>query len=63
MRHVLSCDIISLEDKDFFTMFNIGDEVVVYNDGNIAESDPMQINKVYAITLKIPVDRTENEEK
>ena len=40
--------------------FSIGDEVVVYYDGNIAESYPMQINTVYAITLKTPADRAEN---
>ena len=43
------------------TSFNIGDEVVVYCDGNVAESYPMQINTVYAITLKTPADRTEND--
>ena len=43
------------------TSFNIGDEVVVYYDGNVAESDPVQINTVYAITLKTPDDRTEND--
>ena len=36
------------------TNFNVGDEVVVYYDGMVAESYPMQINKVYAITLKTP---------
>ena len=42
------------------THFNIGDEVVVYYDGNIAESYPMQINTVYAILLKEPANRVEN---
>lgn len=37
-------------------------EVVVYYDGYVAESYPMQINNVYAITLKTPADRTENDE-
>ena len=50
-----------MENKDSVTNFNIGDEVVVYYDGNIAESYPMQINTVYAITLKTPADRTEND--
>jgi hypothetical protein len=50
-----------VENKDSVTNFNIGDEVVVYYDGNIAESYPMQINTVYAITLKTPSDRTEND--
>ena len=28
-----------------------GDEVTIYFDGNVAESYPMQIHKVYAITV------------
>ena len=42
------------------TNFNINDEVVVYYDGNIAETYPMQINTVYAITLKTPADTKQN---
>ena len=51
---------LNVENKDSVTNFNIGDEIVVYYDGNIAESYPMQINTVYAITLKTPADRAEN---
>ena len=51
---------LNVENKDSVTNFNIGDEVVVYYDGNIAESYPMQINTVYAITLKTPADSAEN---
>ena len=51
---------LNVESKDSVTNFNVGDEVVVYYDGNIAESYPMQINTVYAITLKTPADRTTN---
>ncbi len=51
---------LKVENKDSTTHFSIGDEVVVYFDGNVAESYPMQINTVYAITLKTPEDRTEN---
>ena len=51
---------LNVENKDSVTNFNVGDEVVVYYDGNIAESYPMQINTVYAMTLKTPADRTEN---
>lgn len=40
------------ESKDSVTDFSIGDEVIVYYDGNIAESYPMQIHTVYAITLR-----------
>ena len=52
---------LNAENKDSMTHFSIGDEVVVYYDGNIAESYPMQINTVYAITLKTPANRTEND--
>lgn len=52
---------LNVENKDSMTSFNIGDEVVVYYDGNVAESYPMQIHTVYAITLKTPADRTEND--
>lgn len=53
---------LNVENKDSMTHFSIGDEIVVYYDGNIAESYPMQISTVYAITLKTPADRTENGE-
>ena len=45
---------LNAENKDSMTNFNIGDEVVVYYDGGIAESYPMQINNVSAIILKTP---------
>ena len=51
---------LNVENEDSMTHFSIGDEVVVYYDGIIAESFPMQINTVYAITLKTPADRAEN---
>ena len=50
------------ENKDSMTVFQPGDEVVVYFDGSVAESYPMQINMVYAITLKTPADRTQNDQ-
>ena len=49
------------ENKDSLNDFVVGDEVVVYFDGNVAESYPMQISTVYAITLKTPADRAEND--
>ena len=52
---------LNMENKDSMASFSVGDEVVVYFDGNVAESYPMQINNVYAIILKTPADRTENE--
>ena len=51
---------LNVENEDSMTHFSIGDEVVVYYDGNIAESYPMQINTVYAILLKEPANRAEN---
>ena len=41
---------------DNYAEVSVGDEVVVYYDGKIAESDPLQINTVYGITLKNSVD-------
>ena len=51
---------LDVENKDSVTDFTVGDEVVVYYDGNVAESYPMQINTVYAITLKTPANRSDN---
>lgn len=48
---------LNVENEDSMTNFNVGDEVVVYYNGDIAESDPLQINTVYAITLKTPANR------
>ncbi len=45
---------LTVENEDSLTHFSIGDEIVVYYDGNIAESYPMQINTAYAVTLKTP---------
>ena len=50
-----------VEIQDSVTEYEVGDEVVVYFDGSIAESYPMQIYKVYAITLKTPADRAVND--
>ena len=52
------CEVsLDVENPDSCTNVSIGDEVVVYYDGNIAESDPLQINTVYAITLRTPATR------
>ena len=51
---------LQVENKDSVTHFSVGDEIVVYYDGAVAESDPMQILTVYAITLKTPANRAEN---
>lgn len=52
---------LDVEVADSMTHFEVGDRVTVYFDGSIAESDPMQINKVYAITLLEPANREENQ--
>ena len=53
---------LDVENKDgLYSPIQVGDEVVVYFDGGIAESYPMQINKVYAIILKEPANRNVNE--
>ena len=52
---------LDVENEDSMTHFSVGDEVVVYYDGMIAESDPLQINTVYAITLKAPAESSKND--
>jgi len=42
---------------DSYTDVSVGDEIVVYFDGNIMETDPLQLGTVYAITLKTPANR------
>mgnify|MGYP003623249980 FL=1 len=42
---------LDVEIKDGLSEYDVGDEVRVYYDGNIAESYPAQIIKVYAITI------------
>lgn len=48
---------LAAENKDSYTSVSVGDEVVVYYNGKIAESYPLQINTVYAITLKTPANQ------
>ena len=43
--------------------FEVGDEVVMYYDGMAMETDPLQVSKVYAITLKTPADRSINDKQ
>ena len=52
---------LDVENADgLYSPITVGDEFVVYYDGSIAESDPLQISTVYAITLKTPADRGVN---
>lgn len=54
---------LNVENSDgIYSPIVVGDKVTVYFDGNVAESYPMQINKVYAILLIEPADRTVNEQ-
>lgn len=52
---------LEAENKDSYTDIAVGDEIVVYYDGQAMETDPLQIGTVYAITLKTPADRTVND--
>lgn len=45
---------LNVKLKDSTTHFNVGDKVIVYYNGEIAESYPAQINTVYAIVLTSP---------
>lgn len=48
-----SCKVsLDMENTDGFPEVSVGDEVIVYYNGDIAESDPLQINTVYAIKLR-----------
>ena len=48
---------LSVEKKDSYTDLSVGDEVVVYYNGEIAESYPPRISTVYAITLRTPAGK------
>lgn len=50
---------LSAEKKDSYTDLSLGDEVVVYYDGDIAESAPLRIDTVYAIILRTPAGNAE----
>ena len=52
---------LNVENKDSYTDIVVGDEIVVYHDGNVMETDPLKVGTVYAITLKTPADREINE--
>ena len=47
---------LSAEKKDSYTSVSVGDEVIVYYNGDIAESEPPRITTVYAIILRTPAD-------
>lgn len=43
---------LDVENKDSVTQLNVGDEIVIYYNGDIAETYPAKIDTVYAIILK-----------
>lgn len=50
---------LNVVNKDSYIDLVVDDEIVVYHDGNVMESDPLRVGKVYAITLKTPANRKE----
>ena len=54
---------LNAENKESYTDVVEGDEVVMYYDGMAMETDPLQVSKVYAITLKTPADRSINDKQ
>ena len=48
---------LDVENKDSYTTLEVGDEIVVYHDGDVMETDPLRIGTVHAITLKTPANR------
>lgn len=53
---------LDVKNKDSYTDIVVDDEIVVYYDGMAAETSPLQVGTVYAITLKTPAKRTIDEE-
>ena len=54
---------LDVENKDSYTDLVVGDEIVVYHDGNVMETDPLQVGTIHAITLKTPAERVDKEEQ
>ncbi|MBR5566278.1 MAG: hypothetical protein IKW08_09005 [Roseburia sp.] len=52
---------LDVENKDSYTDLVAGDEIVVYHDGNVMETEPLKVGTVYAITLKTPAERADKE--
>ena len=53
---------LDVENEDSYTNIAVGDEIVVYHDGNVMETDPLRVGTVYAITLKTPADRKSDDQ-
>lgn len=52
---------LDVENADSYTDLSVGDEIVVYHDGMVMETDPLRVGTVYAITLQTPADREEDQ--
>ena len=61
MENQLNEESLNTENKDSYTEVVVGDEIVFYYDGMAMETDPLQVSTVYAITLKTPANRAEND--
>jgi len=48
----ISIPVLACIFKDSVTQLNVDDEIVIYYNGDIAETYPAEIDTVYAITLK-----------
>ena len=48
---------LTVESTDSYADRVVGDEIVVYYDGNVMETDNLKVGTVYAITLKTPDNR------
>lgn len=48
---------LDVECGDSMTHFDLGDEVVVYYDGEVLDAEPAEVETVYAITLQTPANR------
>ena len=51
---------LNVENPGSYTDVDVGDEIVVYHDGNVMETNPLKVGTVYAITLRTPANRAEN---
>ncbi len=51
---------LNVENKDSYTTVAVGDEVVVYYNGKLTDSDPEKMDVVYAIVLRTPANRNNN---
>ena len=50
---------INTRDCDeIYNPLTVGDEIIVYYDGNIAESEPAQIKTVYFVKMKTPTNQS-----